>query len=314
MPYRRLPATYTTRIEALRIFADIKQESATDNSIISQELLNNAEQSYRMLENALNIYKQATDRQQNSNHKYRKTLAELEAHILNFVESCQQKCAEGLFDEQSFSCYGIEKEGTPDLSTEQKTLDLAQKLQKGERERIMKGGMPMTNPTISNVSIFHDKMIDVIVSQKTNDNFINHTRKKLKEESDKADVIIKDLWDTIESTHSHLPADKKIEECKKYGIIYYKRSSEKKKQKDNLPTQEMPFKDIVKKAFAHSAKDSVIFPTKKENAITSYNENSSQEINIVEIPLKSQKNKKETKHKCKKDKESNNLPELPFEW
>ena len=44
----------------------------------------------------------------------------------------------------------------------------------------------------------------------------------------KTDALILDVWNDVEATFSHLPDDRKREECRLYGLKYAYRSSEKK--------------------------------------------------------------------------------------
>ena len=226
MPYRRLPNTDAARLAALETIADIKQSEFKD-PVLSAELLNKAEAQFIVFRHQQDLYRQAVDRWQDNNLKYRDIIVNLTRNITDFVKAYYTALETGEIGEESRRYYNITDYEIPDLSCEVQILDWAKRLVEGERRRIFEGGIPITNPTISNLSIYYDRLEDLNFSQNTSKNTIDYTREKLIKERQKTDDLIRDLWNTIEAAFEHLSFDERIEECRKYGVVYYDRPSER---------------------------------------------------------------------------------------
>ena len=226
MPYRRLP---NTDAEAI---TDIKQSEFKD-PVLSAELLNKAEAQFIVFRHQQDLYRQAVDRWQDNNLKYRDIIVNLTRNIIDFVKAYYTALETGEIGEESRRYYNIIDYEIPDLSCEVQILDWAKRLVEGERRRIFEGGIPITNPTISSLSIYYDRLEDLNFSQNTSKNTIDYTREKLIKERQKTDDLIRNLWNTIEAAFEHLSFEERIEECRKYGVVYYDRPSERTARNNN---------------------------------------------------------------------------------
>ena len=232
MPYRRLPNTDAARLAALEAITDIKQSEFKD-PVLSAELLNKAEAQFIVFRHQQDLYRQAVDRWQDNNLKYRDIIVNLTRNIIDFVKAYYTALETGEIGEESRRYYNITDYEIPDLSCEVQILDWAKRLVEGERRRIFEGGIPITNPTISNLSIYYDRLEDLNFSQNTSKNTIDYTREKLIKERQKTDDLIRNLWNTIEAAFEHLSFEERIEECRKYGVVYYDRPSERITRNNN---------------------------------------------------------------------------------
>jgi len=232
MPYRRLPNTDAARLAALETITYIKQSEFKD-PVLSAELLNKAEAQFIVFRHQQDLYRQAVDRWQDNNLKYRDIIVNLTRNIIEFVKAYYTALETGEIGEESRRYYNITDYEIPDLSCEVQILDWAKRLVEGERRRIFEGGIPITNPTISNLSIYYDRLEDLNFSQNTSKNTIDYTREKLIKERQKTDDLIRNLWNTIEAAFEHLSFEERIEECRKYGVVYYDRPSERTARNNN---------------------------------------------------------------------------------
>ena len=232
MPYRRLPNTDAARLAALEAITDIKRSEFKD-PVLSAELLNKAEAQFIVFRHQQDLYRQAVDRWQDNNLKYRDIIVNLTRNIIEFVKAYYTALETGEIGEESRIYYNITDYEIPDLSCEVQILDWAKRLVEGERRRIFEGGIPITNPTISNLSIYYDRLEDLNFSQNTSKNTIDYTREKLIKERQKTDDLIRNLWNTIEAAFEHLSFEERIEECRKYGVVYYDRPSERTARNNN---------------------------------------------------------------------------------
>ena len=226
MPYRRLPNTDAARLAALETITYIKQSEFKD-PVLSAELLNKATAQFNLFRHQQDLYRKAVDRWQDNNLKYRDIIVNITRNITEFVKAYYTALETGEIGEDSRRYYNIEGYEIPDLSCEVQILDWAKRLVEGERRRIFEGGIPITNPTISSLSIYYDKIEDLNFSQNTSKNSIDYTRDKLIKERQKTDDLIRNLWNTIEAAFEHLSFEERIEECRKYGVVYYDRPSER---------------------------------------------------------------------------------------
>ena len=232
MPYRRLPNTDAARLAALETITYIKQSEFKD-PVLSAELLNKAAAQFYLFRHQQDLYRQAVDRWQDNNLKYRDIIVNLTRNITEFVKAYYTALETGEIGEESRRYYNITDYEIPDLSCEVQILDWAKRLVEGERRRIFEGGIPITNPTISNLSIYYDRLEDLNFSQNTSKNTIDYTREKLIKERQKTDDLIRNLWNTIEAAFEHLSFEERIEECRKYGVVYYDRPSERTARNNN---------------------------------------------------------------------------------
>ena len=117
----------------------------------------------------------------------------------------------------------------PSINTENQLLSWGRRIIEGEEYRIMKGGNPITNPTIAVVKVRFENFNEALgyhnIIAKKSFEYMENSSNLRKE----ADEIILQLWNEVEITHYYLPeAIRKIQN-EDYGLVYFYRKNEPEK-------------------------------------------------------------------------------------
>jgi hypothetical protein len=105
-------------------------------------------------------------------------------------------------------------------------LEWGQKIIEGEQKRISNGGVPIYNPTIAKVKVMYSIFKDGYHTQQIHQKATNRTQNEVVNFRAEIDTLILELWDQVENANMNLPAQKKIDRNKEYGIVYYYRKGE----------------------------------------------------------------------------------------
>ena len=228
MPYRRLPKTDIARIRTLKTVADLEKQYSLHNVPLSYNLLNRAKTQLSLFEHHQDMHIENCKKWHINNSKFRVAQNNIKLYISHFIQVYNMAVVRGEYkiDGKNYYNLPLDTNALPDLNSEENILLWGKNLIDGERQRVSFGGLPMTNPTISSLKIYYELFRDArtelqflqIASQRTKENF--------NVERAKTDLLIKEIWDEIESNFSQLPTEERVAECTKCGIIYYYRSSE----------------------------------------------------------------------------------------
>lgn len=225
MPYRRLPNTDKARIRALE--SAIKASSAPD-SIFSYKIINEAQIILQTFKQKHKTYIQAYKTQISEAKKYKVKERNAKLYISHFIQILNFCVIRKEIKKDKKTLYGLEPDNynVPDISTGAKIIEWGEKIINGEQKRTFGGGTPIYNPNIARVKVHYDIFKELYFSRGILQKNTDRALAQLSELRDKTDEIILTLWNDIESNFSNMPATEKIENCKKFGIIYYTRKKE----------------------------------------------------------------------------------------
>lgn len=229
MPYRRLPNTDQARIRTLKSAIGKGEIYNVHDLAFSLKTLTEAKNFLIRFEAAQIYYKQCFDNQIKSNGKYQAVLKTARLYISHFIQVLNLSVIRMEIREDLKKMYGlpVDSYNVPDLTNEIFVLEWGEKVVKGEKERLKKGGIPIYNPTIAKVCVHYDIFRESYERQKELQDITLRSLKVLSSMRENADKIILDIWDQIENKFSQLPAGEKLEKSKEYGIIFYYRKNEK---------------------------------------------------------------------------------------
>ena len=129
--------------------------------------------------------------------------------------------------------YGLDtsNNNVPDLSTEPALAEWGRKIVDGENKRISQGGIPIYNPTVAKVRVHYDIFMDSYEKQKNLQSLTARSLDTLASMRAEADGLILDIWNQVEKKFEEVtPNEKRLDLCRDYGIIYYYRTGEKRKE------------------------------------------------------------------------------------
>ncbi|MDO4496960.1 MAG: hypothetical protein Q4B58_03880 [Bacteroidales bacterium] len=232
MPYRRLPNTDLSRISSLEAATKMEGFREHGDLVLSYRTTQDALQFLIKFKKAHSKYINCHELHLKSSKTYRGEVNTARMYVSHFVQVLYFAVQRGELKKEILPDYGIDPDNfiMPDLSLEPAIVEWGERIIKAEEDRTRKGGIPIYNPTIAKVkvhwTIFKDHYIE-------HDQLRQNSAKALDEVTQmrpQADDIILDIWNQVEAFYNGLPQETKIEKCKKFGLIYYYRSIEKKRK------------------------------------------------------------------------------------
>ncbi|WP_291527773.1 hypothetical protein [Bacteroides sp. UBA939] len=233
MPYRRLPNTDQARIRALKavvVKADIYD---VYDLAVSLKVLTETRNFLTKFEAAQSYYSQCFERQSQAGHKHQANVRMARLYISHFIQVLNLAIIRSEVRAAYKSHYGLPADSTnvPDLSTEAALVEWGRKIISGETKRISQGGAPIYNPTIAKVKVHYDIFTDSYDRQKNLQSLTARSLETLSAMRDTADKLILDIWNQVEKKYENVfPNEKRLDLCRDYGLIYYYRTGEKRKE------------------------------------------------------------------------------------
>jgi hypothetical protein len=174
------------------------------------------------------IYQQTFETQIKANKSFQKQIKNARMYLSHFIQVLYLSIIRNEIKPNNLSLYGLDESNmlVPDLSTNEMVLEWGQKIIEGEQKRISNGGVPIYNPTIAKVKVMYSIFKDGYHTQQIHQKATNRTQNEVVNFRAEIDTLILELWDQVENANMNLPAQKKIDRNKEYGIVYYYRKGE----------------------------------------------------------------------------------------
>lgn len=233
MPYRRLPNTDSARVRALKTIVE-QGDQATDVLALpySLHMLSKARNFLRHFEAAHRNYKACYDEQSRASSAHHEKAKNARLYVSHFVQVMNLAILRGEIPREAKELYDLNPDNfnLPDLASDASLFEWGRKIIDGEQARISQGGAPIYTPTIAKVRVFYDTFRESYERQK---NFQRLTNKSLDEISalrPEADEMLLDFWNGIEEKYMDVePMEARLDVCRQFGVVYYYRSSEKRR-------------------------------------------------------------------------------------
>ncbi len=233
MPYRRLPNTDSARVRALKTIVE-QGDQATDVLALpySLHMLSKARNFLRHFEAAHRNYKACYDEQSRASSTHHEKAKNARLYVSHFVQVMNLAILRGEIPREAKELYNLSPDNfnLPDLASDASLFEWGRKIIDGEQARISQGGAPIYTPTIAKVRVFYDTFRESYERQK---NFQRLTNKSLDDISalrPEADEMLLDFWNGIEEKYMDVePMEARLDACRQFGVVYYYRSSEKRR-------------------------------------------------------------------------------------
>lgn len=232
MPYRRLPNTDQARIRALKAVAVKGDTHSVYDLAVTLKTLTEVRNFLTKFEAAQSYYLQCFERQSQAGRKHQANVKMARLYVSHFIQVLNLVVIRSEMRVAHKAYYGLPSDNTnvPDLSTEASLLEWGRKIIDGEAKRTSQGGIPIYNPTIAKVRVHYDIFTDSYDRQKGLQSLTSRSLEALASMRSTADQLILDVWNQVEKKFEDvLPNEKRLDLCRDYGVIYYYRSSEKRK-------------------------------------------------------------------------------------
>ena len=228
MPYRRLPNTDNARIKALKIAINKCSNTDFNDVVVSMSTLYKAKSAAGKFEKMCKLYQQTFETQIKANKSFQNQIKNARLYLSHFIQVLYLSIIRNEIKQNNLSLYGLNDSNMllPDLSTNEMLMEWGDKIIEGEEKRISSGGVPIYNPTIAKVKVMYSIFKDGYNTQQIHQRATNRTQNEVVNFRTDIDAIILELWDQVENANINLPAQKKIDKNKEYGIVYYYRKGE----------------------------------------------------------------------------------------
>lgn len=234
MPYRRLPNTDQARVRALKAAVEMGKEYNAYDLVISLKTLTEARNFLLRFEGAQAYYKECYENQSKSSRKHQVNVKMARLYVSHFIQVLNMAVIRSEIKRVHKELYGlpIGNHSVPDLTSEAAIAEWGNKIIIGEQKRMgLGGGAPIYNPTIAKVKVHYDIFMEGYTRQKNLQSITNRSLEELASMRDTADHIILDIWNQVEKRFEDVtPNEKRLDQCREYGVIYYYRSNEKREE------------------------------------------------------------------------------------
>lgn len=232
MPYRRLPKTDAARLRALKTVLDNNEVYTARNRFISWDTINRTQHAYDQLLTAAEQYRISYSAQLRGTGKMDKLQRNATMYVSHFLQVLMMSVERGEIKKSALNLYGLDENTTtlPNLKSANSLLKWGDSAVEGEKARIKNGGRPIYNPTINMVSTHLEIFRNCYKEQKHLQERTSKALESLKLIRPEVDNVILDLWNQIENNFKNEPSLKRLEECKRFGVIYYYRKNENKQE------------------------------------------------------------------------------------
>lgn len=235
MPYRRLPNTDQARVRALKSAVEKGDVYNVRDLAISLKTLFEARNFLIKFDAAQLYYMQCYQNQSKASRKHQANVKMARLYISHFIQVLNLAVLREEIKETHRGLYGLpDTNSVPDLISEAALVEWGRKIITGEQQRNAQGGIPIYNPTIARVKVHYDIFLDSYERQKSYQSLTSRCLDELASMRGRADELILDIWNQVEAKFQDvLPNDVRLDKCRDYGLVYYYRSGEKVKDKND---------------------------------------------------------------------------------
>ncbi|MCF0159810.1 MAG: hypothetical protein HUJ99_03385 [Bacteroidaceae bacterium] len=228
MPYRRLPKTDAARIKALKVVLDKEDAFSSATRILEWKTLTDVKTVYDKFMDAYLYYAGSKKNRVRHSADGDPLRARAYMFVSHFIQVLNLAVLRGEVRDCYKPLYGL-KEGDyslPDITTNEQLLQWGEQLILGERERLKKGGVAITNPSISKVAVHLDLFKQAYFRQKRLQDLTSRSLADVAALRLEVDEVLLSVWDQVEAAYASLPLAERYQKCKAYGLVYYYRRHE----------------------------------------------------------------------------------------
>ena len=208
MPYRRLPNTDQARIRALKAVVVKGDICNVYDLAVSLKALTDARNFLTKFEAAQAYYADCFERQARAGRKHQANVKTARLYISHFIQVLNLAVIRSEVRIAHKEYYGLDtsNNNVPDLSTEPALAEWGRK--------IVDGIFMDSYEKQKNLQSLTARSLDTLASMRA-----------------EADGLILDIWNQVEKKFEEVtPNEKRLDLCRDYGIIYYYRTGEKRKE------------------------------------------------------------------------------------
>lgn len=237
MPYRRLPNTDQARIRALKAVTERCETSGGIDPVVALRTQQAVRNFLLKFEAAHAYYVECYEKQAQAAPSHHRHVKMARLYVSHFIQVLNLAVIRNEVRSAQKEGYGLPAKSNtlPDLSSESALVEWGRKVIEGEGRRIAQGGIPIYNPTIAKVKVHYDIFLESYEKQKDLQAATTRSLEALSAMRAEADRLILDVWNQVEGWFAGvMPPEKRLAQCRAYGVVYYYRTGEKKKEERDV--------------------------------------------------------------------------------
>ena len=238
MPYRKMPGTDVTRLEALRALHTKADSTPSEARAFSETnharlktFLPVFQKELEERGTALSVQSDATSRRLETEEECRTFVSHF-YRVFNLGVTRKKYKA---YERAHFQL-DINSESVPDLRSEESIRTRAENIINGDKKRIAAGGAEMSNPTRDEVETVYARYTAALADQSAKKDAYEKEQKDVENIRAEADELIRDIWDEIEFNFRKEEAPALRRKAREYGVVYLSRPGET----EEVPVAELP--------------------------------------------------------------------------
>lgn len=243
MPFRRLPATDSSRSDALRAVYTKSISAPVEELPFSTIYLDKIKIFYPKFKKeieergtALSVQSEATLISNAAQEKCR-------MYVSHYIQVFNFGVARNKFkaSERAFFQLSVNQETVPDLKSADSLTAVAENIIKGDVNRIAAGGAEMSNPSTAEVEAVYNDYAAKSADQSAKKGVYEKEQKDVDNIRAEADELIADIWDEIEFKYRKDEPSAMRRKAREYGVVYVSRPGEPVEESAQ-PAPEVPAK------------------------------------------------------------------------
>lgn len=229
MPYRRLPNTDAARTRALTKAINKTLGLHPDDIAFEYKTLTRTKFFVETFKKSISLQRADNAQYIEKNGELSHLQKQIRMYITHFIQVLNMSIQRGEIAADSLRYYGLEKyhRKLPLLKTDEDLVSWGKQLIDGEDVRVKEGGTPMSNPRIAQLKVSYDRFMIKLRSTQFKHGTKENAGEYIQSLRKEADELILEIWNGVERTFAHLPAEEKREKAEEYGVCYVFRPYEK---------------------------------------------------------------------------------------
>ena len=228
MPYRRMPNSDATRLDALRAVYTKADATPAESLAFSQENYDQLKVLYPQFKKEMD--ERGTALSVQSESTILRSAAEEKCRLIvsHFLQVFNFGVARGIYkvSERAYFQLDINQENLPDLKTEEGLRSFAENIITGDPKRVAAGGVEMANPSAAEVEAAYNDYVAKLTDQSTKKDTYEKEQKDVDNMRAQIDELIRDIWDEIEFKFRKDEPPALRRKAREYGVVYVSRPGE----------------------------------------------------------------------------------------
>ncbi len=227
MPYRRLPNTDAARIRAITKAVNKTLGMHPDEVAFEYKTLTRAKFFVETFKKSITLQRADNVQYAEKNSELAHLQKQIRLYITHFIQVLNMAIQRGEIPADALNYYGLQGKKLPQLKTDSDLTMWGKQLIDGDEERVKAGGTAMSNPRIAVLKVNYDRYMIKLKSTQFKHDTKENASDYIQDLRKQADDLILEIWNSVEQTFAHLPADEKREKAEEYGVCYVFRPYER---------------------------------------------------------------------------------------